>query len=256
MICFVGVALSCDRVTEEKIRSYIVEFTEYKTIHLELTEKGNIAMYWRDKGQWGSFSGDGDTKYYDALCEKYNDLNYNKKTRYIATIACREYSSNEIVSISMISNAVFDSDHPAGSTLDDLVYLVSSSPIRFIQSNYKETYNWNAPYPLTILSENSDFHLAFCYNGDDGPVTPHHYLVYGSLSELKKDDFRLLGQGHYDIGNGQPTIYPDHAPGSGYFFGNLKFDKDPDIPGIHELTVSVHLADGRTLTQTIEKNFE
>ena len=97
-ICIFSI-LTCDRVTEEKIRSYIVEFYNCNAIWLELTKNDNIVMYWRDDTERVSYESKGkDAERYDALCEKYNDLNYYKKTRYIEYIGCREYSSNEIIS--------------------------------------------------------------------------------------------------------------------------------------------------------------
>lgn len=50
-------------------------------------------------------------------------------------------------------------------------------------------------------------------------------------------------------------VCPDHtAPG--YFIGYLTFEQEPKIPGVHEITVTIHLRDGRVLSRTIEKVFE
>ena len=243
-ICIVVLFFSCDRVTEEKIRSYVVGFFDFKTISLELTEKGNIALYWCDNEEVVTFKSKGkDAERYDALCKRYNDLNYYKETRYIEFVLCRDYPSNEIVSIDVLSNADFDSERPAGSSLGDVVRLMSISPIRFIQSNYKETYDWNAGYPQEFLRETSGLHAYCCSSGGN-----EHYPVNGTLAILKPNDLQLLGTG-WDYPSSSDRI-------CGFFWGYLTFDKEPDIHGIHELTVSVHLADGRTLTQTIEKNFE
>jgi hypothetical protein len=237
--------LSCDRVTEERIRSYIVGFWEDETIYLELTKNSNIAMFWYD-GQMVSFESKGeDAKLYDALCQKYNDLNYYKKTRYTKYIGCREYSSNEIISIDVVSNLDFDVEHPAGSSLCDIVRLLSASPIRFIQSGYKETYDWEQ-CPQEFQKERE---FVFCYSCGEY-VNLHHHPVHGLLTELNKDDLQLLGCG-WDGGFAKfepPFTY-------GYFFGYLTFEKEPDVSGVHELTVTVSLANGRKISQTIEKAF-
>ena len=75
--------------------------------------------------------------------------------------------------------------HPANSSLGDLVLLLSTSPIRFIQSNYNETYDWNSQQSRKILSEYADFPLHFCYRGDE-PIISHHHLVFGTLGNLEK----------------------------------------------------------------------
>jgi len=236
---------SCDRVSEEKIRSYVVGFYDFNTVWLELTEKGNIALYWCDATEIVTFQSEGkESERYDLLCTKYNDLSYYKKTRYIVNIGCREYASNEITSIDVVSNVDFDVEHPAGSSLSDVVRLLSASPIRFIHSNYKETFDWNARYPQEFLRETSDFHGYLCAASDGND----HFPVNGTLTDLRQDDFKLIGTG-WDYPVSSLRNY-------GYFFGYLTFEKEPDNPGVHELTVSIHLADGRTITQTIEKSFE
>ena len=249
-LCLFAISpFSCDRVTEERIRSYVVSFFELNTIALELTENDNIVMYWREITRTTTYQSKGeDAAHYDALCAKYNDLGYNKKTRYIEYIGCREYTSNEIVSIDVVSNVDFDADHPAGASLGDIVHFLSVSPMRFIQSNYKETYDWSQQPP-----EFGEETFDFCY--DEKPVDVHHHPVYGKLTELKQNDLQLLGQGLYSLGRGPSATPPDHSPGSGYFFGYLTFDKEPDVSDVHEITVTVLLADGRALSHTIEKTF-
>ena len=148
-----------------------------------------------------------------------------------------------------MSNVDFDMEHPAGSSLGDLVHLLSISPIRFIQSNYRETYDWNAQYAQEILNKYTDFPLDFCYSGEE-PVDAHHHLVYGILTELRQNDLQLLGRGYSNPYSPNPSLP------YGYFFGYLTFEKEPDMLGVHELTVTVRLADGRILSQTIEKTFE
>jgi hypothetical protein len=224
----------------------VVCFWEAESIGLEL-KNNNIAMYWRD-GRMVSFESKGeDAVRYDALCTKYNDLSYNKKTRYIEYIGCREYSSNEIFSIDVTTAVDFDEEHPAGSSLGDVVRLLSASPIKFIQSGYKETFDWNTQYPKEFLKETNNFDKYFCF--DDVLVAPHHHPVQGLLTELKQDDLQLLGLGYSIPSSADPnSVY-------GYFFGYLTFEKEPAEPGVHELTVTVRLADGRMLSQTIEKKF-
>jgi hypothetical protein len=219
---------------------------------VELTENGNIALYWRVLGRVASFESEGaDAVRYDALCAKYNDLNYNKKTRYIKGIHCRTYSSNEIASIDVASNVDFDTEHSAGSSLGDIVRLLSASPIKFIQSGYKETFDWNIQSPSVFKRESA---FAFCYD-DDGPADIHHRPVHGLLTELTQEDMQLMGEGSYR--HGYPNVTPPaHNPGSGYFFGYLIFEKEPEEPGVIELTVTIRLADGRMLSQKIEKRFE
>ena len=249
-LCLFAISpFSCSVITEKNIRSYVVDFFDSNDFRLESTPSGNIAMFWCDfTGSVSMKSVGEEAKRYDALCEKYDDLSYNKKTRYLEFIYCREYPSNEIILIDVVSNVDFDSEHPAGSSLDGLVRLLSASPARFIKSGYKEKFDWKTHYPEEFFKETSEFHLNFCYSDFEAKVYEdvHHHPVNDVLKNLKQNNLQLLGRG-YNTYDGGP--YP------GYFFGYLTFDKEPDVAGIHELTVTVHLADGRELSHTIEKTF-
>jgi len=250
--CAICAALffSCTRVTEEKIRSYAVLFWDASDFAMELTDNRDVVMFWTNGSGYASFECKGEkAKRYDALCKKFNDLDYKKKTRYIKYIGCREYFSEEILSIDVVSNADFDAERPAGSSLSGIVRFLSASPLRFIQSGYKDTYDWEGRQTQEFLSR---FPFSFCYS-NEASVAPQHHLVEGLLAELNQDDLQLLGTGSSTISyQTESELFPY---GSGYFFGYLSFVQEPDAPGVHELTVTVLLADGRSLSQTIEKTF-
>ena len=51
-------------------------------------------------------------------------------------------STFDIAHIDVVSNANFDAQHPSGTSLNDLVYFISVSPKKYIDSGYNYSYDW------------------------------------------------------------------------------------------------------------------
>ena len=223
-----------------RIRSYVVMFGEPNTFRMHLTGNNNIALFWEENIRWVTFRDGGlDGVRYDKLATQYNDLSYNRIVNFIGSPIGRSYVSNEIASINVVSDTDFDAEYPAGTSLAGFVHLLSASPIRFIESGYQETFDWYNNYPVDFLRETSTFHYLI-----SSPFRQNHFPISGVLLELEPNDFRLLGVG-----------VPGGSVRDGWFFGFLVFDKEPDSPGTHNLTVTIRRTNGQTLSQTIEKTF-
>ena len=230
-------------MSEVRIRSYVTAFGEVTSFGLELTNKNNILLYWHPT-QWVSFQSTGiDKLRYNELATQYNDLSYYRITRLsnMHPLPPRMYISNRIRSIDVRSDTDFNAEHPAGTSLSSFVRLLSVSPIRFIESGYQETFDWYNNYPADFLRETDEFHR-FILSEWGRPLHPNHFPISEALSALEPNDFRLLGTGYI-------------FQWRGWFFGFLVFDKEPDSPGTHNLTVTIRRTTGETLTQTIEKTF-
>jgi len=239
------VIVSCSKFTTIVLRSYVAHFASFNMFYLDITDQGNIVMYWHNAREVVSYHSSGEAKKrYDELCQKFDDLAFNQEIRYVGGFSCHRYPSNEILSINVVSNTDFNSEYPAGSSLAGLVRFLSVSPIRFIQSGYRETFNWNnvCEEIRKLLLEESRIFLCNPEN---------HFPIKGRLADLTQEDFLLLGTGE-DSG-----WRPDHAYAftPGYFFGYLTFEQQPEISGVHEITVTIRLGDGRVLSRTIEKEF-
>ena len=221
-----------------RMRSFVTGFGEPAAFRMELTDRNNIALYWEGREtRFATFRSQGlDRVRYDELAARYNDLSYNRIIRFVAHTG-RDYVSNGIASIEVVSDADFDTDHPAGTSLAHFVHLLSASPIRFIESGYRETFDWNNR-PVIFLRETSIFDL---FGGNS-----HRFPVNRLLAELEPDDFRLLGIGQ--------SIYRP-SWGWSWFFGFLVFDKEPENLGTHNLTVTIYRTCGQVLRQTIAKTF-
>jgi hypothetical protein len=99
-------------------------------IYFELfgTEDNPIVSY--------STSSQGDKKaVYDSLCNKHSDYGYHGEDRY-ANEPLKKCYAKDIVSFDVVSNSDFDKNHPAGSSLKDIIVFDGYSPYRWIKSGY------------------------------------------------------------------------------------------------------------------------
>ena len=235
----------CTRVETVRIRSYVVEFMAPAAFQMQLTDNNNIVLYWSNFSQRVSFQDRGTNgRLYDEFATRYNDLSYNRRTRFMGFPEGRSYVSNGIVSVDVRSDTDFNAEHPAGASLANFVRLLSASPIRFIESGYRETFDWRRDYPVDFLRETATFYWII---GGWEPLHPNSFPVNEVLSEFEPDDFRLLG-----VGGG---FFPLPSGDFGWFFGFLVFDREPENLGTHNLTVTIYRTCGQVLSQTIEKRF-
>ena len=228
---------SCDRARYHVFKSYITEYSYSENIQLKITSKGNIVIY-RDyrnieknkiKTATYSFSSNGEEKKkYDELCKIHNDISYNQKRRYIVDPLWGKCSAIDFQEIDVVSNKDFDAEHPAGTSLKDIVRFVSISPKKFIDSGYKETFNWRRNTPKIFKKESmisSMFH----------EETENYFPINGLLKDIGKDEMQMLPEDTHGI---------------------LFFDKEPTAEKEHTLKVTIDIGERKKLVRTITKVFK
>ena len=120
---------------------------------------------------------------------KHHDTNYKKER----SVYDHVYGTAiDFDSIWVFSDSDYDEAHPAGSSLNDIVRFVSTSPMPYIKSKYKKTYDWSDDY---MQSLSTLFGRRFTVGSDYGA-----YPIDGVLSSLGKDDFQLLTFASHGIG--------------------------------------------------------
>ena len=228
-ILTVVVFSSCVEITTEKIRSYVISYTDIDSIKLSITDSGNIEIItankdyvdWRSKGRYKVI--------YDSVCNAHHDMNYNKATSYVYYPAVRSYFIGRIKSISILSDVSFDNSHPAGADLKDLVCFISTSPEKFIESGYTDTFNWDDDSPDVFKKEFKHFSI---YEG------AYNFPYVWLLSEIKPEGTDIVGFG------------------GGITFGYLIFQSSPQLNKTHNLTVTLTTSNGSVFTRTIQKTFK
>ena len=232
MLLYIG----CDRAKTVLFRSYINMYDYSENIQLKITEAGNIAIYQKYTSEDDniktasySFKSKGENKkIYDELCKIHNDLSYNQKRSYIVAPLWGRCSAIDFKEIDVISDKDFDSEHPAGTSLKDIVRFVSVSPKKFIDSGYKETFNWRRNRP-EIFKKDSMILSLFQRE------TENYFPINRLLKDIGTDDMQMLPVNTHGI---------------------LFFDKEPTAEKEHTLTVTIDIGERKKLVRTITKVFK
>ena len=229
--------MGCDISKTELFKSYVNTYRYSENIQLRMTDTGNIAIY-REYTSEGdniktavySFKSKGEEKkIYDELCKIHNDLSYNQKRSYIKFTGWGICSAIDFREIDIVSNKNFDSEHPAGRSLKDIVRFVSISPKQFIDSGYKATFDWDNNEPEIFKKEKETARL-FAYS-----ESKNYFPINGLLSDIGKDEMQMLPVNTHGI---------------------LFFDKQPTAEKEHSLTITIYTREGKKFVRTITKVFK
>ncbi|MFV0392582.1 MAG: hypothetical protein ACK5KP_11995 [Paludibacteraceae bacterium] len=226
--------MGCDVMTYHTFSSYVTVYCDYDDIALSLSDNGNIrinydTIFTRREYHWNSTGQEKVT--YDSLCKVNNDLGYNKKREYIVSPDWGYCSTFNISQIDVVSNKNFDELHTAGVLLNDIIYFVSASPKKYIDSGYTYSYNWKNNTP-EIFNREPELTYSFFLNGIE---EPNYSPIVRKLSEIQTNELVLLPP---------------------YCFGYLIFESSPTSIKEQTLTVTFSLSNGKTMSKSIEKTFD
>lgn len=224
--------LSCDKMTVRFSRSYVLSFNESDNIKLYNVSKAPVYMLRVElingKRICSILSKGDEKELFEKMGNKYGDNTYNREVRFIVN-TLRNYISDDITSVSIFSDKNFDNLHPANTNLNDIVELIYWSPLKYIQSGYKNLYNWGACQTLT-QQEKDILHISYGIN--------EFHLEQVKADEVVKSHLSLVGNGLYF-----PQIY-------------LKFRKMPELDKEHTFKIDVTTEAGNVMTGEIKISFE
>lgn len=177
---------------------------------------------------------------YEELCRKYGDVSFRRRTLSLSANIGEPlqycWPNADFRSIEVISGHEWDSSHPAGSSLDDLVWFVSQSVYPFIQSSYTafdyHAYEW------------SEFFRS-CYGGNH---RMYAYPVDGPLSEIEPHDMMLLGPGSSLT---QPGGLGYEEPDMLYFPPDVDSDDDPWLMSYNTFALFIPVSDSGASDLTV-----
>jgi hypothetical protein len=121
-------------------------------------------------------------EHFNSLTKHFGDTTYNKKIPSMFY----EAVADEFISVDLISDRDFDSSHPAGKSLKNIVKFHGVSPYKYIKSGYTDEFDWN-----------NTSNIPEGFNTSHLMLFDNYHPVFKLLSELTLDDFKLLGQLFY-----------------------------------------------------------
>ncbi|MDO4726910.1 MAG: hypothetical protein Q4A56_06810 [Porphyromonadaceae bacterium] len=218
-------------------RSFITTYLVWSDNDIDLrnTKAGNIAITrnYNANSMYVSYDSKGKEKeLYDKFCKEHNDMTYNnKRNKKVHGPGIATVSATDFTSIDIKSNNDFDAEHPAGSSLGDIVRFVSFSPKRFIDSGYKDRSDWVSSKPQ-IFDREPEIKNNLNVRGKDLSA---FFVINKLLTEIGSDEMQMLPKSRH---------------------GYLIFDKSPTAQKEHLLTVTIYIRGGKVITKTITKVFE
>ncbi len=163
-LIIIGGLSSCDMPDKYHLRSFVMNYFDAEEMRLEEyhssgTTRGINIRY--SISFIGGYDSAGSEKAeYDALCEKHNDMTYNRSVK-LQPWEHTDYIGVDFVTVDIVSDADFDEDHLLGESLGDIVLFRSHSIKPFIDNGYTGHQNT---------------------------------AIYEYLSELSSDQLVLLGE--------------------------------------------------------------
>ena len=219
----------CDKDKYHIFKSYVTRYCEYENIDIDTTKSGNIIICGKGEVKQYSWRHKGEAKKkYEELCRTHNDLTYNKKREYHHSPEWGVCSAIDFREIDVVSDKDFDTEHPAGRSLKDIVRFVSISPKQYIDSGYTATFDWKKNEP-GFFAKDPMIHSMF------QSETGCYFPINGLLSDIGKDEMQMLPVNTHGI---------------------LFFDKQPTAEKEHSLTVTIYTREGKKFVRNVTKVFK
>ena len=179
---------SCNRVKYVHTDSYVMYYSIYDGINIDtsILRTYESPSGWRKIRQeihvkmrnihknvsWESEGEDYDL--YQDLCEKYNDVSYDRKVQLFippgTVLGVGSAIYPDWVSISVTCDSDFDASHPAGSELNDIMECEYQSSFLYIKGGYKdERLTWVKIKPLNEIT--ADDLCLLCSPAVGSPMT-------------------------------------------------------------------------------------
>ncbi len=218
--------------------SYVTSYQNMIEIRLEkfsqAEAKNYIAIiYIFDQARNSDLNSKGEQKEkFERLCQKHGDVSYNR-VRMLPTFGTTElisFADRDFSMIEITSDSDFDAEHPAGTSLGDIVRFLGSSPIKYIQSGYSKYYHYDEKdyseaYKKLLIMLGYNYYF-------DPSVGLTDYPIDKKVETLTEKDLILLG-------------------GSGGL-GVLYFEKTPENIKEHTITLKMTTDDGDVFENSIK----
>lgn len=183
------VLVGCTQSEKHFCRSLVQEYRHNKTLEVAETYEGNddmfektIQLYFVCDYSVDMLSEGAEKELYDSLCKQNNDMAYNREDRFIPdkTNFNNKCYFPDVAHIDVVSDADFDAEHPAGTSLNDCIELFCTSFYNYIANGYtgadKNNMTNRIEMPLSELTETS---LPLIKDG-------HYWLEFTKLPDAEQ----------------------------------------------------------------------
>ncbi len=192
--------------------SYIQMYLEIDGFYFRQNSLGAFKFI-SGHGKTGAFNDSGEDKaWFDEVCAANGDLTFGRKVHLIMGMPLILAYTPDIVSIDVVCNDFYDSDHQAGASLNDCVTIEYSAAWNYIKGNYLG----NPPTPVRkTLSELGPQDLKILLHPDcklDFTTKPEQLALHSMTITMRMSDgqeFTSVFKYDFDTGELSPPRTPD-----------------------------------------------
>lgn len=167
-----------------------------------------IFMDLASRGQNGTvYTATDNAEAFSSLCEKHGDTVkspvgcFRQITKSDASLY---HFYQDFTALEVTSEDDFDSNHPAGSSLLDIIHYATDSPYRVLRNNYRTDFKENS----LIVRVTDDKYLSEFF-GDD-PVYRQLFNTFKKGTDVKPEDLTILGNIYISFDKYPDVIGPKH----------------------------------------------
>ena len=190
-----GICISCLKTPKEMKDSYAGGYYEYNAIKAYGNGNNGVFLHGAGEAILRLDGAAGCSEGFDSICSYYGDHGYNRESQlHYGGSNNNNMNAMHIVSMDVACLSDYNETHRAGSSLNDIVYIVSTSPYRYIKGRYKPDVDWEKR-----IGSCSDRFKTVWYNvyisKHDELTKCGLYPVDGMLNEVDRDDLAMMGTG-------------------------------------------------------------
>jgi len=181
----------CEKYASYYVNSYVEDYVDPEYLVLDTLSYGNyfkLAISAQNARQYCNIVKNKDI--YNYYCSIHHDDSYHHKILYPTRM--NAYSRYDYSAVNVTSTIDWDSAHPAGMSLNDIVHFISVSPYKYILSGCKTL--------CSIPTETTSEYCKDAFSSSSSNVEHYfanrpQYPIDKKCSELTADDLVLLGWG-------------------------------------------------------------
>lgn len=158
-------------------------------------------------GRGTLFSATDNKEIFSSLCQKHGDTAkspvgcFRQITKSDPSIY---HFYRDFTALEVTSEEDFDSNHPAGSSLLDIIHYATDTPFRVLKNNYQTDFKDNS----LIVRVTDDKYLSEFFG--DNPVYRQLFNTFKKGTDVKPEDLTILGNIYISFDKLPDTIAPKH----------------------------------------------
>jgi len=207
--------------------SLIVQKKDDNCVHICIPSDSRMYCYCSD--------GEEHRERYERLCSDNSDDNYKPRLTPRGGGVYRAVSAHDIVSIDVVSDADFDAEHLAGTSVSDIMAYVGASAKPYIDSGYTQSVvEYESRHPL----------IAYF-----GKVIPSYFssMIRERCAKVSAADFKMVGVQRMDAINDDEIRY---VTAQNFTLCALYCWIRPTLAQSHNFTATFTFDDGRQMSVT------